>query len=101
MIKNQSPLNMPEVEVLLRETKTENKDLELFIKKFVKISAKDAEKLTKELRELKSIKIKEEHIVKIIDFMPEDNSDLNKIFIDVSLDEDEKNKILGVIKPYL
>ena len=101
MIKNQTPLSMPEVEVLLKETKTENKELELFIKKFVKINAKDAEKLKEELRGMRSIRIKEEHIAKIVDFLPEDSTDLNKIFIDVSLDEDEKNKILEFVKPYV
>ena len=48
---------------------------------------------------LKSLlKIKNEHIVKIVDLMPEDASDLNKIFTDVSLTEDETNKILDIIK---
>ena len=101
MIKNQMPLSMSEVEVFLKEIKTDNKDMDIFIKKFVKLNAKDAEKLKGELKGLSSIKIKDEHIVKIIDFMPEDASDLNKIFIDVSLDEDEKNKILEIVKSYL
>ncbi|MEK6883686.1 MAG: hypothetical protein AABY22_28920 [Nanoarchaeota archaeon] len=101
MIKNQTPVSMAEVEIILKETKTENKDLEVFLRKFVKIDVKDIEKIKQELRELNSIKIKEEHIAKIVDFLPEDVSDINKIFIDVSLDEDEKNKILEIVKSYL
>lgn len=91
---------MPEVEEIMKETKTENKDLSIFIEKFVELSDKDAKKMRKELQELKSIKIKDENIVKIIDFLPEDSLDLNKIFVDVSLDEDEKNKILDIVKQY-
>ncbi len=46
------------------------------------------------------MKLKEEHIVKIVDFMPGDASDLNKVMVDVSLDQEEVNKILDVVKKY-
>lgn len=91
---------MLETEVILKETKTENKELITFIKKFIEISEKDAEKMKKELKDLDLIKIKDENIAKIIDFLPEDAIDLNKIFVDVSLDEDERNKILEIVKQY-
>ena len=32
--------------------------------------------------------------------MPENAEDLNKIFVDISLDEDEKRKILETIKEF-
>ena len=51
-----------------------------------------------ELEKLDLIKLKEEHIIKIIDIFPQDASDLNKIFTDVSLNEDETNKILEIVK---
>ena len=44
------------------------------------------------------LKLKREHLVKIIDLLPEDSSDLNKVFTDVSLNEDENNKILELVK---
>ena len=44
------------------------------------------------------LKIKKDHVVKIIDLLPADASDLNKIFIDVNVNEDEINKILEIIK---
>src|SRR3989338_509217 len=40
----------------------------------------------------------ESYIVKIVDLLPEDASDINKIFSDISLNEDEVNKILGIVK---
>ena len=52
------------------------------------------------MKKLDSMKIKKEHIVKIINLLPADSSDLNKIFTDVSLDEDETNKILEIVKKY-
>jgi DNA-directed RNA polymerase subunit F len=74
------------------------KELKGFINKFVDIKPESAKKLRAALEELNSIKIKQEHIVKIIDLLPETASELNKIFIDVSLNEDETNKILEIVK---
>ena len=72
-----------------------------FIKKFSKLDLKNAEKLEEELESLDLIKLKEEYIIKIIDLLPEDAADLNKILVDVSLDEDETKKILEVVKKYV
>jgi DNA-directed RNA polymerase subunit F len=44
--------------------------------------------------------MKSDYIVKIIDTLPENSEELNKIFIDVSLDEDETRKILDTIKKF-
>jgi len=102
MIKNLQPLDMSEVKKILGslEDTEKKKQLEAFIKKFSKIKQEKAKQLKKELNELGLIKLKQEHAVKIVDVLPEDAADLNKIFIDVSLDEDETNKILEVIKKY-
>ena len=69
----------------------------ILLKKFLKIKPEKAKKIKEELEALDLLKMKNEHIVKIIDLLPEDASDLNKIFTDVSLTEDETNKILDVI----
>ena len=102
MIKNMQPLDMSEVKKILGGLKDteKKKQLEGFIKKFSKISKEKAEQLKKEIAELGLIKLKQEHIAKIVDVLPEDTADLNKIFVDVSLDEDETNKILEIIKKY-
>jgi len=44
------------------------------------------------------MKMKREHLVKIVDVLPQDATDLNKIFSDVSLTEEETNKILEIVK---
>src|SRR4030042_754942 len=99
MIKNMQPLNMCEVKKILVSLEDNEKkaQIEAFVKKFSKINKEKAEKLEKELEALGLLKVKKDHIVKIIDTMPEDPEDLNKIFTDVGLDEDEANKILEVI----
>lgn len=100
MIVNKTHLNMNEVEEIVKELQDNEKkqEIELFLKKFLKRKSKESERLKENLEKLDFLKIKKEHIVKIVDMLPEDSSDINKIFIDVSLNEDETEKILGVIK---
>jgi len=102
MIKSMQHLDMAEVEKLLGgiEESERKKLVDAFIKKFSKISSAKEEQLKKELTNLGISKIKQENITKIIDLLPEDAIDLNKIFIDFNLDEDETNKILEVVKKY-
>ena len=100
MILDRTPLNMNEVELAIKDIADSEKkqEIELFLKKFLKTKAGSAKKIKEALEKLDSIKIKREHIVKIVDLLPNDNSDLNKIFTDVSLNEDENNKILEIVK---
>ena len=96
------PLNMQETLKVIGnlEENEKTKQLEKFIKKFSKIKTEKAEALDKEISELGLLKLKKEHIVKIVDLLPENTTDLSKIFTDISLDEDETDKILGVVKKY-
>jgi DNA-directed RNA polymerase subunit F len=71
-----------------------------FIKKFTKITPKEAKEIRKKINEFGLMKINNDHISKIIDILPDDVQDLNKIFVDMSLDEDEAKKILDTIKQY-
>jgi len=100
MILDRQPLNLLEVKEILEKIPENEKktQMELYLKKFLKIKAEKAKKIKEGLGKLDLLKIKNEHVVKIIDLVPEDASDLNKIFTDVSLNEDETNKILDVIK---
>jgi len=98
MIRNSEPLSITEaLEFIKDEEKTE---LIGFIKKFTKLSVKDAGELRKELDGLNIMKVKSESIAKIIDILPDNSEELNKIFIDVSLDEDETKKILEIVKKF-
>jgi len=106
MIKNKEEISLVEVkELLAKEEDEENKQIKdtlSHIKKFVKLSPEKAKKMKEELKELDIIKIGNRHIVKIIDLLPEDAEDLRKILAgeEVSLDENEINKILEVVKKH-
>lgn len=78
----------------------EKKPIDDYFKAFLKLSKEDSEKLGEEIRALNNPKLKEEHIVKIVDFVPKDAEDLNKIVIDASLSEGEINAILDITKKY-
>lgn len=97
VVKEIKPLSLGEVKNIVETIDKENEILS-FLKKFSKLDEKKAKVLREELENLGLMKLKPEHIVKIIDFLPEDTADVNKIVADSSLDEDEINKILGVVK---
>ena len=93
------PLTLAEVNSLVGDLE-ERKELKDYIRKFGNLSKEDSLKLIGELRELDNLKVKEENIVKIVDFVPKNSEELNKIFTDVSLDEEENKKILKIIEGY-
>ena len=98
MIKDLKPLTMAEVAELVDKTEKAEK-AKVFIKKFAKLNLEESKKMKKDLQEL-GTKLNEEGMVKIVDFMPEDAEGIIKITPDTSLDQDEINKILEVIKKY-
>lgn len=100
MIKDRKILNMYEAEEILKGLKETDKsnDLLLFIKKNSDINIKTAKKIKEELESLNLMKLKDSDIVKIIEILPENAVELNKIVIEASLDENEINKILDTIK---
>lgn len=100
MIKSSEPLSMAEVTGYIERENEDKYNVLGFIKKFNKINFKDAVELKKQLNDLHLIKLRSDHIIKIIDLLPENQDELNKIFVDVSLDEDETKKILDTIKKF-
>jgi DNA-directed RNA polymerase subunit F len=98
-IIEQKPLHLAEVREFVKNL-DEKKDLEAYLKKFSKLNKEKSDALAEEVRKLGDMKIKEEDIIKIVDFLPKDVEDINKIFTDVSLSEEEANAILEIIKKY-
>ncbi len=99
MIKDSKPLTLAEVADLAGDSDRE-KEVKSFIKKFSNISVEKAKEMKEELSQLDLIKLREKHLVKIVDFMPESAVEINKVIADVSLNQDEVNKILEVVKKY-
>ena len=100
MIIDRSPISMAEVQEIVKniEDSEKKEKIDLYLKKFLKTEPKQAKNINDKIEALNSIKIKRDHMVKIIDLLPEDASDLIKIFSDISLSEEEINKILEIVK---
>jgi DNA-directed RNA polymerase subunit F len=99
MIISNEPLSLAEVLDYMKNEETES-ELVGFIKKFNKLHVNEAKELRKEVEGLGIIKVTTEHAVKIADLLPETAEELNRIFVDVSLDENETQKLLDTIKKF-
>mgnify|MGYP001576038190 CR=1 FL=1 len=100
MIKEIKALSMLEANEIAGK-KGRGEGLDKFIKKFGKSEESDFKKLKNELEGLEILKLKSEHIAKIIDIMPKTAVDLNKIVFDVGFDEKETNAVLETVKKYI
>lgn len=98
MIEQSHSLSMSESIQFVQDE--EHSEIKGFMGKFVKLSLEDAKSLRKELEKMDLMKVRPSHISKMIDLLPESKEELNKIFTDVSLEEDEITKILDAIKKY-
>jgi DNA-directed RNA polymerase subunit F len=101
MIKDSKPISMAEVKEILKDQDSEKAKTTLaFIKRFVKLSEQDAKTFFESVKKLDISKLKDEDIIKIMDFMPEDAEDLRKIFAgsSINLEQDEITKILELRK---
>lgn len=96
-IHNKTPLMLAEVKEMVGKME-EKQELKDYLKKFTKLSKEKAEKMRQELRELNNIKFKEENIVKLVDFAPQSTEELNKVFTETSLTEEEVNAVLNITK---
>jgi len=99
MIKDQKALTYSEVLELVGDGEKAKKVKE-FIKEYYKLKPTEAIKLKEELTKLNLLKLKEEYVVNLVNFLPQDASDVIKVLPDTSLDQEEINKILDVIKKY-
>jgi len=99
MILSKKPLTLAEVNSLVPKGE-EKKPLHDYLKKFVQLSKEDADKLLNDLVKLNNPKLKEENLIKLVDFLPKDVEDVNKILIEANLSESEANAIVDLVKKY-
>ena len=100
MIKTSEPLSLAEAQEFIKDSEETSPEIREFVNNFKKLPVEDAKSLRKKLNGLDLIKVKADHISKIIDLLPESKEELNKIFVDINLEEDETNKILDTIKEF-
>ena len=99
LILSKKPVTIAEAKSLAGDV-AEKRAVHGYFKTFGKMKKADADKLVGELRALNNPKLKEEHLVKIADFLPQDLEDVNKIVSDAGLTEEEANAILAIVKKY-
>jgi DNA-directed RNA polymerase subunit F len=100
MIKNTQPISMSEAREYLDKKKESDAKTLRFIEKFNDIDVKKAKEMRKQLEEIDSAKLNEFNVTKVIDLLPDNPEEVNKIFTDVGLDEDETKKIIEIVKQY-
>ena len=98
-ILSSRPLALAEVAELVKKHEGfENKLTATYLKAFSSLKFSEAQEIEKKIRALDNVKIKDSHIVKVLDFMPQDAEDINKIFSDSSLSEEEIQAILQILR---
>ena len=100
MITEKKSLSLSETKDVLEslEETDKIKDAKAFIKKYSKIDNEKDKKMREAINSLGLLKLKDADISRIIDMLPSDSVELNKIFTEISLDSDETNKILEAVK---
>lgn len=99
MILSKKPVTLAEVGSIVPKS-DEKKPIHDYLKKYLVLSKDKADKLIGELRALNNLKLKEEHFVKIVDFLPKSQEDLNKLVAEANLSEAEANAILEITNKY-
>ncbi|HLC52721.1 MAG TPA: hypothetical protein VJI98_05745 [Candidatus Nanoarchaeia archaeon] len=107
---SEEPLTLSDVKKIL--TDIEKRDTELnyrsnkakeYVENFPTLNHKKRQELHKKLEELALTRIKLEHIVKIIDFMPQSVEDLKTVLqaYPLSLPKKDQESILATVKAFL
>ena len=96
-IINKTPVPLADIKDYIKDL-DDKKPLEDYLKKFSKTKKEKAHEIIEGVRALDNPKIKETDLVKIADFSPTTIGEVNKIFTELNLTEDEANAILDIIK---
>lgn len=106
-IIEQRPVTLAEVSDSLEIIKTKINELNFraekvrnYVNETKEVEKKNADELLNKIKELNISRLRDKHLVKIVDLMPEDVESLKSLFAGeaTSLKQEELNKILEVIK---
>lgn len=93
------PVSLGEAKELAKSL-DEKKPLHDYLNNFSKVSATKSVEFAEQLRDLKNVKLNEENIVKIVDFVPRTPEEVHKVCNNVSLEEKEVTEILDIARKY-
>lgn len=108
-IISEKPITIVELKEELERIKKRDKELNFranktdeYLNQFAKIKPKDVKEIAKKIEALKITRLKEDHIVKIIDLMPSAAEDLKSILqsYSLALSNDNLNKIVDIVKEF-
>lgn len=105
-IRSKVPINWPQAKKILEEKEKEKelgyeqKNALEYLRRFCKISIKNANQLTEELKKIE--KLNETQIINIVNLLPKNLDDLRVLFANekIDLSQEEKNKILEIVKNF-
>jgi len=101
------PINMVELKSKIAKIKKRDKELNFRSKKvseylnaFVELNEKEAKELSKKILELNIPRLKDRHVVKVLDIMPKDIDSLKALFSgeNITIKQEDLARILEVIK---
>jgi len=83
-----------------KELSYEQKNALEHLRKFTKLSEKDAVEMAEELSKVE--RLKEKHVVSIINHMPQDPEELRVLFANevANLSDEDKRKIISIVKKH-
>ncbi len=105
----EKPIGMAELKEEIKKIKKRDEELGLrtsrtedYLNRTVKIKLKDANELKKKLEDLKISRLKEEHILKLIDLLPGRIEEVKVVMqgYPINLKNEDCKKIAETIKPY-
>ncbi len=99
------PVTIVKARAILKEIKKKNYAQNMafeYASKFSKLTEKKAEKLLEELSQAGIPRIKDRHLVKLVDIMPESPEEIRAVFLkeDITLNKEDIDKILEVLAKY-
>ncbi len=106
-ILNERPISSIELKEKIGAIKKRDKELtkkalktEEYLNVFVKMKPKEAEEIKKKIINLNISRLRDRHIVKILDIMPKDLESLKLLFTgeNITIKQEDLTKILEVIK---
>jgi len=106
---SETPVSLSEVKNTIELNKKEKKELNFrenkvieYANLFCKIKPKESIQLKEEIANLKIARLKERHMIKIIDILPEDVETLKVVFAgeELTLKTEDLNKIIEITKKY-
>ena len=106
-IIEEKPINMVELKNKMALIKKRDQELNFrsnkvqeYLNTFVTLTEKEAKELKKKMEELNISRLKDRHIVKVLDIMPEDLDGLKALFAgeNITIKQEDLARILEIIK---